>query len=112
MAFNKRNDYKDASKRLNETQLASDRIIMEKLQDNDQRAAELIDLMKSGHPLILNFSDLGEEEDNKLLAFFAGASYALDGKSIRINEYTYLFARKAEFMDGSLQRFIQNIPKA
>lgn len=112
MAFNKRNDYKDASKRLNETQLASDRIIMEQLHDNDQRAAELVDLMKQGYPLVLNFEVLGEEEDNKYLAFFTGAAYALDGKSLRINEYTYLFARKAEFMDGSLQRFLQGIPKA
>lgn len=107
----KNNDYKDASSKLNQTQTASERIIMERLKDDDQRAAELVDLLKDGNPLILNFEDLSEEEDNKMLAFFAGAAYALDGKSIKINETTYLFARKVEFMDGSLQQFIHSIPK-
>jgi FtsZ-interacting cell division protein YlmF len=107
----KNNEYKEASKNLNQNQLAADRLIMERLKDDDQRAAELVDLLKSGTPIILNFEDLTEEEDNKMLAFFAGAAYALDGKSIKINETTYLFARKVEFMDGSLQTFIQSIPK-
>lgn len=107
----KKNEYNEASKKLNQTQLAVDKLLMEKLTDNDQRAAELVDELKQGTPLILNFEDLTEDEDNKLLAFFAGAAYALDGKSIKINETTYLFARKVEFMDGSLQTFIQSIPK-
>jgi FtsZ-interacting cell division protein YlmF len=107
----KNNEYKAASRNLNQTQLAAEKLVMEKLKDDDQRAAELVDLLKEGTPLILNFEDLTEEEDNKMLAFFAGAAYALDGKSIKINETTYLFARKVEFMDGSLQSFIQSIPK-
>lgn len=106
-----KNEYKEASKKLNQNKLAVDRLVMEELTDNDQRAAELVDMLKEGNPLILNFEKLNEEEDNKMLAFFAGASYALDGKSIKINETTYLFARKVEFMDGSLQTFIQSIPK-
>ena len=106
-----KNEYKEASKKLNQNKLAVDRLVMEELTDNDQRAAELVDMLKEGNPLILNFEKLSEDEDNKMLAFFAGASYALDGKSIKINETTYLFARKVEFMDGSLQTFIQSIPK-
>ena len=106
-----KNEYKEASKKLNQNKLAVDRLVMEELTDNDQRAAELVDMLKEGNPLILNFEKLSEDEDNKMLAFFAGAAYALDGKSIKINETTYLFARKVEFMDGSLQTFINSIPK-
>ena len=107
----KNNEYKEASKKLNVTELAASRLVIEKLTDDDQRAAELVNLIKTGTPIILNFEDLSEDEDNKMLAFFAGATYALDGKSVKINERTYLFARKVDFMDGSLQTFIHNIPK-
>ena len=78
----------------------------------DQRAAELVDLLKDGHPLILNFENLEPLAANKLLAFFAGACYALEGRNVIINEKTYLFARKVDFFDGSLQRFLDNIPKS
>ncbi len=108
----KKNEYEEASKNLSQSTLASDRLIIEQLQDNDQKAAELVSSLKQGNPLILNFEDLDPLPANKLLAFFAGACYALDGKSVKINDKTYLFARKAEFMDGSLQNFIDHLPKA
>ena len=47
-----------------------------------------------------------------MLAFFAGACYALDGRSVKINEKTYLFAKRTEFFDGSIQKFLDNLPKA
>lgn len=108
----KKNEYDEASKSLNQKDYASQRIVFEKLIDDDQRAASLIDALKEGSPLILNFEDLEPLAANKLLAFFAGACYALDGRSVRINEKTYLFARKVDFFDGSLQKFIDNIPKS
>ena len=106
-----RNDYDDAQKSLNQALKASDRLIIEQMQDNDELAAKYVDSLKDGSPLILNFEQLDELQANKMLAFFAGAAYALDGKSVKINNTTYLFARRVDFMDGSLQRFIQNLPK-
>lgn len=108
----KRNEYEEASRSLNSDQFASDRLIIEQMTDNDERAAKLIDQMKNGYPLILNFEDLEPLAANKLLAFFAGASYALEGKSVKINDKTFLFARKVDFLDGSLQRFIDNLPRS
>lgn len=108
----KKNEYDEASRGLNQKDYASERIIMEKIDDDDQRAAELVDLLKDGHPLILNFENLEPLAANKLLAFFAGACYALEGRNVIINEKTYLFARKVDFFDGSLQRFLDNIPKS
>ena len=105
----KKNEYEEASKNLTKDELASDRIIMEQIEDDDSRAAELVKKLKKGDPLVLNFENLEPMAANKLLAFFAGATYALDGKSVRINEKTYLFALKASFMDVSLQEFLNQL---
>lgn len=105
----KKNDYEEASKNLENKELAKDRILMDQIDDNDQRAAEYVKRLKAGDPLIINFDKLEEKAANKLLAFFAGATFALDGRSVKINEKTYLFALKASFMDGSLQRFLDEL---
>lgn len=107
----KKNEYEEASKNLNQTELASDRVITEELTDDDQRAAALVTSLKNGCPLILNFDNLEPMAANKLLAFFAGACFALDGRSVKINEKIYLFARKADFFDGSLKELIDSIPR-
>lgn len=107
----KNNEYEEARDNFNSPKqsFASERIIMEQIIDDDQRAAELVDKMKDGCPLILNFEKLNTTAVNKLLAFFTGACYALDGNIIKINNLSYLFARKEEFIDGSLQEFIDQI---
>lgn len=111
--FSKRkpNEYEVASKGLNDSSLASDRLIINQMTDDDELAAKYVDNLKNGCPLILNFEGLDEFAANKMLAFFAGAAYALEGKSVKINDTTYMFARRVDFMDGSLQRFIQTLPK-
>ncbi|MDE6047129.1 MAG: cell division protein SepF [Anaeroplasmataceae bacterium] len=105
----KRNEYEEASKNLSNEDLASDRIIMEQISDDDAKAAELVKRLRKGDPLVLNFDNLEPMAANKLLAFFAGAAFALDGKSVMINEKTYLFALKSSFMDGSLQEFLNQL---
>lgn len=107
----KKNAYEEASNNLKEETSAADRLIMEQVKDDDDRAANLVDELKKGNPLILNFEELEPLASNKLLAFFAGASYALEGRSVRINEKTYLFARKVDFFDGTLQAFIDSLPR-
>jgi hypothetical protein len=88
---------------------ARNRIIMEQLADDDTRASKLVDLLKNGNPLVLNFKKLDIMACNKLLAFFAGATYAIGGKTIKINETSYLFARLEDFQDGSLNEFLESI---
>lgn len=107
----KKNDYETASNELNNQEAlpAVQRLVMEQVIDNDERSTELVDLLKDGHPLILNFEKLNTMGANKLIAFFAGAAYALDGNVITINKYTYLFARKVDFLDGSLNEFVQQL---
>lgn len=108
----KKNEYAEASNALNQKENAIDKLVMEQLDDNDKKAAELVDMLKQGCPLIINFESLEPTSANKMLAFFAGACYALDGRNVKINEKTYLFARRVDFFDGSIQKFIDSLPKA
>ena len=107
----KNNEYDEASLNLNSQQeaLASERLIMEQLVDDDEHALELVHKLRDGYPLVLNFERLNRAAANKLLGFFTGAACALDGNTIVINDFTYLFARKEEFMDGSLSEFISQL---
>ena len=105
----KKNAYEEASRNLENSELARQRIIMDQIDDNDQKAAEYVKRLKSGDPLVINFDNLEPMAANKLLAFFTGAAYALDGKTVKINEKTYLFALKSSFMDGSLQQFLDEL---
>lgn len=106
----KDNEYDVASQNLNEeVSLAKDRLILEQIEDDDQRARDLVKELKNGHPLILNFEKLPNIAANKMLAFFTGAVVALDGHAVMINDFTFLFARKVDFQDGSLQDFIDEI---
>ena len=95
---------------VDESMLAASRIVMEQIDDDDEKAASLVEQIKKGNPLIVNFESLDAFAANKMLAFFAGATYALEGKTVKINEKTYLFAKRTEFLDGSLQNFIKNLP--
>ena len=105
----KKNAYEEASRNLENRELARQRIIMDQIDDNDQKAADYVKRLKSGDPLVINFDNLEPMAANKLLAFFTGAAYALDGKTVKINEKTYLFALKSSFMDGSLQQFLDEL---
>lgn len=91
--------------------LASERIRLDKMKDNDEFAKNIVLDIKDGIPCVINFEGLEEEAGNKYLAFLEGAAVALEGKTVKINEFTYLFAKKEDFLDGSLREWINNIPK-
>lgn len=90
---------------------ARDRIIMEQMTYDDPHAKELLDSMKAGSPLVLNFGGMDSKQADKYMAFFQGAAIALEGRAVRINDSTFLYARKEEFLDGSLKEFVDSIPK-
>ena len=92
--------------------LAQDRLVMKKMENNDIFAKELVLSIKDGIPCVINFRDLPDpDQANKYLYFLEGAVVALDGKTLRINEFTYLFARKEDFLDGSLIKWYNSIPQ-
>ncbi len=90
---------------------AADRIIMKEMVNDDEVARDLVLEIKNGNPVILNFEKLEEADGNKHLAFFIGATVALDGKTVKIGEKIFLFARREDFLDGSLRKFIDSIPR-
>lgn len=112
--FKRKNEYLEASKRMNDSssnKLASKRIIFEVLEDDDERAALLVEELVSGNPLVLNFEKLDLMGANKMLAFFSGAVYAIEGETVKIKPSVFLFARKVDFLDGSLKEFLDNTKK-
>ncbi len=86
---------------------AAKRIVFEKLADDDERAAELVEELRVSNPLCINFESLDIMAKNKLLAFLSGATYALEGEVVLIKSNVYLFAKKVDFLDGSLKEFIE-----
>lgn len=90
---------------------AAERIRIDKMKDSDEFARDIILDIKDGIPCVINFEGLDEETGNKFLAFLEGAAVALDGKTIKINEFTYLFAKKEDFLDGTLREWINNLPR-
>lgn len=107
--FRKKNDYNDTANKMNSNSKSSERIIFEQLNDNSEQAASLVDQLKLGKPLMLDFSRLNVAEGNKILAFLAGACYASDARYVLVKEQVYLFARNIDFVDGSLQEFIASL---
>ncbi len=89
-----------------ETKLSKDKIGYYKLEDDDEFARELVFKMRDGYPIVLQFSDLEFSVANKYLGFFVGATVALDGQFKKFGKNSYLFARREEFEDGSLNDLI------
>ena len=90
---------------------ASERIVFAQFtSDDDNYALELINQIKDGAPIIINFEKVDEYTTNKYMAFFTGATMMIEGKVMRINENTILYTKKENFLDGSLREFIENIP--
>lgn len=91
---------------------AAERIVMEQLIDDEAKLLSLADQLKDGHPLIVDFSKIKTDAAlNKSLAFLSGVAYALDGKIVTLNETIFVFAKKTDFIDGTLQEFIDQIPR-
>ena len=86
--------------------LAKDRIFFTKMRDDDNFAKELVFKLRDGSPLVINFDEVSESSTNKFLAFLSGAAVAFEGKIIYIKTNVYLFARKEDFIDGSLKEFL------
>lgn len=106
-----KDDYINAKKKMNQSSnlKAAKKIIFEKLDDNDQRAAELINELKDGNPLVINFSNLDVRGINKMLAFFTGAAFAIDGETIFVKEKIYMFVRKIDLLDGSIKEWLEKM---
>ena len=59
--FSKKDGYDARQRELEEeVETAADRIIFDQIEDDDQHAADLVDEMKMGKPLVINLENLQE----------------------------------------------------
>ena len=73
----------------------------------DKKTLYYVDQMRNHHPLVLYFEHVDVATANKVLAFLAGATYVLKGKTVKIDEKIYLFALGEDFLDGSLDSWLK-----
>lgn len=89
---------------------SADRIIFEELQEaKDELIVTLAKKLLNGYPLVLNFNALEVDLANKVIAFLSGVIFALDGEIVGIQDKVFLFARKQDFMDGTLNDFLAEV---
>ncbi len=106
----KNNEYELTSDKMNTSNTKScDRIIFEQLNNDDEKIASLVDQMRLGKPLIIDFSRLNVADGNKMLSFLEGACYVSDARCVLIKEKIFLFARNIDFLDGSLSDYISKL---
>lgn len=107
----KENEYVQASQEINkevQPKTAAERLVMENLVDPD-KAVSLADMLMKGSPICIGCGELDVDEANKIIAFLSGVVYAIGGEVRQINDKAFLFARKQEFMDGTLNQFLAQL---
>ena len=90
-------------------ELTYDRMLMEMLEsDDDKYLTNLAEQMMRGNPLILNFERLDVDQANKVIAFFSGVAFAIQGEILLIKDIVFMFANKDVYLDGSMEEFIKD----
>ena len=85
-----------------------------KISDYKQLPQKLTELFKiadtvlSGKPVLANLDQLSVADCNYILAFMSGVVYAKDGSPVKVGDRLFLFARKEEFEDGSLDDYVED----
>ncbi len=94
----------------NRLKTASERIIFDEITiDDDNYTVDLARELVMGKPLILNFRSINVDEANKIVSFLSGVIFAIDGIIEEIDDKIYLFARKQDYKDGTLKKFIEDV---
>lgn len=101
----KKNEYQEASDTLANKKSAIERIVSKKLSQADD-GADLAQEIMAGNPVAINVVDLDASTANKILAFLTGVVYALGGIHYKIKENVYLFTKKENLEDGSLDKLL------
>ncbi len=104
----KKDDYQEAFNQMNQQkplQTAQERIYFEQCTDPND-ATKYADLIMKGTPICIDFSQIEVDEANKIIAFLTGYLYAIGGEAKRVQNKAFLFARKQEYMDGTLHQFL------
>lgn len=104
----RKKEYDEALNNLNQTETARDRVYFHQVLENED-PVNIADIFLEGSPLVLDFGELNVDEANKDLAFLSGVTYGLKGEVTHLIEAIYLFARKSDYLDGTLEEMIREI---
>jgi len=89
----------------NNTDLIS-QIVFKKVED-DIHTLDYADVLLSGRPLCLDFTDCPQNQANQMLAFLSGVNYATDGDYKLLKNKIFIFALKEHFREQALKEFIK-----
>ncbi len=68
-------------------------------------AQEIIDDLKDGRPVIINFEETDRELARRIIDFISGGAYALDGSTEKISNYVFLFVPKGVEITKETKKF-------
>lgn len=68
-------------------------------------AQEIIDNLKEGKPVVINFEDTDRELARRIIDFLSGGAYALDGTTEKISNYVFLFVPKGVEITKETKKF-------
>lgn len=103
----KKNEYQEASAKLDDKRTAFERLVTRKLTLADT-GTDLASEIMAGKPVAINVCDLDASTANKILAFLTGVIYAVGGIQHKIKENVYLFTKKENLDDGSLDKLLNH----
>lgn len=88
------------------------RVVFEQLHEvKDSHLTKLATGVINGEPLIVNLESLNTDEANKVIWFFTGVVYAIDGEYYVISEKILLFGNNELYDDGSIKKLLAEIEK-
>lgn len=68
-------------------------------------AQEIIDNLKEGRPVVINFEETDRELARRIIDFLSGGAYALDGTTEKISNYVFLFVPKGVEITKETKKF-------
>lgn len=78
------------------------------INSSQEQLMEMCDIILSGKAILANFDQISSDEANYMLAFISGVVYATQGEIFKLENKLFLFGRKEEFEDGSLQQYVED----
>ncbi len=70
---------------------------------------KICDTIINGKAVLAKFDKISSSDANYMLSFISGVVYACKGKTIQASDKLFLFARKEEYEDGSLEQYVEDM---
>lgn len=103
-------DYNHKKHRRKDSLLTSfDKLEYAIVSDNaEDEMLKICDTILGGRAVLANFDKIDARSANEMLAFISGVVYAKEGKVKKLDSRLFLFGRKEEFEDGSLDQYVED----